>query len=660
MCGIAGLFASSSCLGVDLKKIARDMAKPLTHRGPDDAGVWCDNASGVALSHRRLAILDLTEAGHQPMTSLCRRYVMVFNGEIYNHQEIREKLHRANASTVRTWRGHSDTETLLAAVSRWGLEKTLNELVGMFAFALWDLNKKCLYLARDRLGEKPLYYGLHKGVLLFGSELKALRAHPDFQGEIDRDILALYLQRNYITSPHSIYRGIYKLPPATWLKITADDIYHTQLPDPVPYWSLSQIALSGQANLFQGSEEDATIELERLLKQSISNQMIADVPLGAFLSGGIDSSIVVALMQAQSENPIRTFTIGFNESNYDESKHAKAVAKHIGTEHTELVVTPNQALEVIPRLASLYDEPFADVSQIPTILVSELARNDVTVCLSGDGGDELFGGYNRHINGPVLWRKMRWLPNNIRSALSKLITSVPPSRWDSYFNKACAIMPRSWCYYASVGDKFHKIAGMLSANSPDEIYDRLISQWHEPEQIVTGACQSLLPIGENPYLPSALELAHRFMFLDATTYLPDDILVKIDRAAMGYSLETRVPMLDYRLVEFSWRLPLKMKIQGNTGKRVLRRLLGRYVPRSLIERPKAGFSVPLDTWLRGPLKEWAEELLDEDKLKHQGYLDPRPIKLKWQEHLQGKRNWSHQLWGVLMFQAWLNEYHVSK
>jgi len=654
MCGIAGLFTASSLSVVDIKTIAQKMAQKLIHRGPDDGGVWADNYSGIALAHRRLAILDLTEAGHQPMPSPCGRYKVVFNGEIYNHLEIRKKLQTERTSKAIRWKGHSDTETLLAAVSAWGLEKSLKEFVGMFAFALWDKHEKSLHLARDRIGEKPLYYGLHKGTLIFGSELKALRAYPGFQGEVDRDVLRLYLQRNFVPTPFSIYQGIFKLPPGSLLKVTAADVARQQLPEAVSYWSLSQVALTGQNNLFQGGEDDAVLELERLLKQSISNQMIADVPLGAFLSGGIDSSTVVALMQSQSAKPIRTFTIGFSESDYDESKHAKAVAKHIGTEHTELFVTPTQARDVIPQLATLYDEPFADVSQIPTFLVSELARQDVTVCLSGDGGDELFGGYNRHVNGPALWRKLGWLPSGMRGGLSKLLTAVPPSRWDSIVNHTSAVLPRSW-RYSSSGDKIHKFAGMLSAGSPDEIYDRLISQWQISEQIVSGSFQRHSAIQKSVCPAELADLEHRMMFMDTTTYLPDDILVKVDRAAMGVSLETRVPMLDHRVVEFAWSLTLEMKIKGNEGKWLLRKLLDRHVPRSLIERPKVGFGVPIDSWLRGPLKAWAEELLDSSKLIQQGFFDHTLIELMWQEHLQGKRNWSHQLWGVLMFQSWFSK-----
>ena len=657
MCGIAGLLASSSSQNKNLNELAKDMVQPLSHRGPDDTGLWSDSDSGIALAHRRLAILDLTKAGHQPMISFCGRYIIVFNGEIYNHLEIRKNLHQENKSAAQNWRGHSDTETFLAAISVWGLEKTLNNVVGMCAFALWDNRNKCLFLARDRIGEKPLYYGLNQGVLLFGSELKALRKYPDFQAEIDRDALSLYFQHNYIPCPYSIYQGIYKLPPATWVKITKLDVYNNRLPEPCSYWSLNKVASYGQANLFKGSEEDAVVELERLLKNSISGQMIADVPIGAFLSGGVDSSTVVALMQAQSQRSVKTFTIGFYESDYDESKHTKSVAEYIGTEHTELFLSPENALEVIPKLASIYDEPFADASQIPSILVSELAQKDVKVSLSGDGGDELFGGYNRHTYGPALWRRLGWLPNGVRLAISRLLTAVPPAKWDSQFNRLSTALPFEW-QYNSAGDKIHKIASLLTAKSYNQIYEKLISQWQLSEDPVLGSL-SQISFSQATSCPDDIgPLEHQMMFMDTTNYLPDDILVKIDRASMGASLETRVPMLDHRVVEFAWTLPLKMKIKNNQGKWLLRKLLYNHVPRSLIERPKSGFSVPLDVWLRGPLKGWAEELLDEKKILNQGYLDPEPIKHKWHEHLQGKRNWSHQLWSVLMFQGWLNEIHT--
>ncbi len=660
MCGIAGFFVPGGQSGISLEPVARDMARRLVHRGPDDEGVWIDASSGLALVHRRLSILDLSNSGHQPMVSSCGRYVLVFNGEIYNHQAIRRELETGfQPPAMQSWRGHSDTETLLAAIAAWGVEQTLHKSVGMFAFALWDRRERALCLARDRFGEKPLYFGLQGGALLFASELKALLAYPGFQGEVDREVLALFLRHNAVPAPHSIYQGIFKLPPGMWLKLTQDDVANRRLPTPSPYWSLRDVAERGQAGPFQGSDDEAVSELERLLQHSVAGQMLADVPLGAFLSGGVDSSTVVALMQTQSSRPVQTFTIGFHEGGYNEAEHAHAVAAHLGTEHTELYVTPEQAQSVIPRLPVLYDEPFADVSQIPTFLVSELARRHVTVSLSGDGGDEIFGGYNRYVRAASIWRKLGWLPHSVRSGLAGLLTTVPPSAWDACFDRLGTLLPSHW-HYRTPGDKLHKLAEMLSVRSPDEIYTSLVSQWRHPENVVTGSVKSVKVIKDKECAAGLHDLEHRMMFLDAVSYMPDDVLVKVDRAAMGISLETRVPMLDHRVVEFAWSLPLAMKIRGNEGKWLLRRLLDRHVPRLLIDRPKTGFGVPIDTWLRGPLRDWAEVLLDPLKLKNQGFFHPEPIRVKWKEHLNGKRNWSHQIWSVLMFQAWLYEHHINR
>lgn len=655
MCGIAGLFAPSGKCPLDIQAVARSMVSQLKHRGPDDEGAWDDASSGLALAHRRLAIVDLSAAGHQPMMSHCGRFVIVFNGEIYNHQAIRRELQgELKALGTLGWRGHSDTETLLTAIACWGLQKALDKSVGMFAFALWDREEKVLHLARDRIGEKPLYYGLHKGALLFASELKAIGAYPGFQAEVDRDALAQLLRRNVIPAPQSIYRGIFKLPPGTLLKVTQENVWKGTMGEPRPYWSMQEAAVTGQGNLFNGSAVEACDELDRLLKQSISGQMLADVPVGAFLSGGIDSSTVAALMQAQSTSPVKTFTIGFHEGGYDEALHARAVAAHLGTEHTQLYVTPEQALAVIPRLSKLYDEPFADVSQIPTFMVSELAQRNVTVCLSGDGGDELFGGYNRYTAGARLWRQLGWLPETVRAGLAAGISAARPSAWDAFFDRFGSIVPRGW-RVRTPGIKMQKIADMLAASSPEDVYLRLISQWSNPEQVVIG---STLPPEKQPLpmsSPPTLAHEHQMMIMDSLGYLPDDILVKVDRAAMGVSLETRVPMLDHRVVEFAWRLPLEMKIHGNEGKWLLRQVLDRYVPRSLIERPKTGFSVPIGTWLRGPLKEWAEDLINPDKIRNQGFFVHEQVQTKWIEHLDEKRDWSSQLWGVLMFQAWLDD-----
>jgi len=620
----------------------RRMGEAIAHRGPDDSGVWLDAYAGIGLSHRRLSVLDLSPAGHQPMVSGSGRYVIAFNGEIYNHLDLRRQL------GDRAWRGHSDTETLLAGFEFWGIEKTLQRAVGMFAIALWDRVDRSLILARDRMGEKPLYYGWQGTTFLFGSELKALKAHPAFQGEIDRAALALMLRHNYIPAPYSIYKGIRKLLPGTYLKL----LMGKREGEPVHYWSVRGMAERGQAQPFAGSEAEAVMALEAHLLESIGLQMIADVPLGAFLSGGVDSSTVVALMQAKSSRPVKTFTIGFHEEGYDEAQHAKSVARHLGTEHTELYVMPKEAMNVIPRLPALYDEPFSDSSQIPTLLVSEMARRHVTVSLSGDGGDELFGGYNRYFWATNIWRRVGWAPQPIRAALAGALTALPPSAWNGVFRGLSRFLPVGW-RYANPGDKLHKLAEILAVRTPEEIYLDLVSHWKQPAEVVLGTHEPPTVLTDPAQWAGLPDFEQRMMYLDQMTYLPDDILTKVDRAAMGVSLETRVPFLDHRVVEFAWALPLSMKIRHGQGKWLLRQVLYRHVPKELIERPKMGFGVPIDVWLRGPLKGWAEELLDESRLQREGYFDPRPIRGKWAEHLTGRRNWSYYLWDVLMFQAWL-------
>ena len=642
MCGIAGFFDPRGFNPIEAEQLARRMAAEVVHRGPDDSGVWVDGEQGIALSHSRLSVLELSPAGHQPMISPSGRFVIVYNGEIYNHLELREELEGV------AWRGNSDTETLLAAIDAWGVQATLEKCVGMFGFALWDRKEHILTLVRDRLGEKPLHYGWQGNVLIFGSELKALQAHPAFQGEIDRRALALFLKYNYIPAPYSIYRGINKLLPGTYLVVRQGE----RRVEPTIYWSATKMAETGQRNLFAGDDVEAREELERLLLHSVSQQMVADVPLGAFLSGGVDSSTIVALMQDQSSRAVNTFTIGSYSSGYNEAEQAKAVARHLGTDHTELYVTPEEAMAVIPRLPSLYDEPFADSSQIPTFLVANLARSHVTVALSGDGGDELFGGYNRHYWSPIFQRRFGSVPRPLRAALAMGITSLNPNVWGSIFSSLEKFLPSEW-RYVNPGDKLHKLAGVLPARSAAEMYQGLVSFWKQPEKIVAMRkdCVYMPPVFEAQ--PDLNDFSHRMMYLDLVSYLPDDILVKVDRAAMGVSLETRVPMLDHRLVEFAWRLPLSMKIRDGQGKWLLRQVLYKYVPRKLVERPKMGFGVPLDAWLRGPLKGWAEALLDEGRLKREGFLNPAPVREKWNEHLTGRRNWAYHLWGVLMFQAWL-------
>ncbi len=645
MCGIAGILNDKQS-GDVLAAHAGRMADTLAHRGPDDAGVWTEPELGLALAHRRLSILDLSPEGHQPMASACGRYYIVFNGEVYNHIPLRHELEREG---VGGWRGHSDTEVMLAAIAAWGVRRALERFTGMFAFALWDRETRTLTLARDRLGEKPLYYGYCGELFLFGSELKALRAHPGFKADIDRDALALMQRLAYIPAPHSIYRGIHKLPPGSLLDIRPGRPAES---GPEVYWSARTVAEQGQRNPFSGSEEEALDELEHLLGDAVSQQMIADVPLGAFLSGGVDSSAIVALMQAQSSRPVKTFTIGFWEQSFNEAEHAKAVAAHLGTDHTELYITPEQALAVIPRLPGLYDEPYGDSSQVPTFLVSELARQQVTVSLSGDGGDELFGGYNRYFWAKDLWRRLGWAPTPLRSALAGMLTSAGPAAWDRVFRLLRPLTPAS-LRYQNPGDKVHKLAQILALRDPEQVYLGLVSLWKQPEQLVLGSHEPATVLTDPAGRPDLAEFEHRMMQLDTLTYLPDDILVKVDRAAMGVSLETRVPLLDHRVVEFAWRLPLHMKIRGGESKRLLRSLLYRHVPAELIDRPKMGFAIPLADWLRGPLRDWSETLLAESRLRGEGYFDPDLVQRHWKEHLSGQRNWSYYLWNVLTFQAWL-------
>lgn len=644
MCGLAGYFAADT--GVSAKVLTA-MADSIRHRGPDDEGIWLDEAAGIGFAFRRLSIQDLSPAGHQPMLSASGRFVIMFNGEIYNHLELRREL------GDQAWRGHSDTETLLAACEAWGFEATLKKATGMFAIALWDRRERTLTLARDRFGEKPLYYGWQGKAFLFGSELKALRAHPAFRNEIDRDAIALQMRYGYVPAPHSIYQGIGKLAPGTFLTLELgepDQAPHRQA-SATPYWQLADAVRAGQANPFTGSDEEAVAELERVLSRAVKGQMLADVPLGAFLSGGVDSSLIVALMQAQSNQPVRTFTIGFEAADYNEAEHAKGVARHLGTDHTEMYVTPEQAQAVIPRLPTLYDEPFGDSSQIPTFLIAQMARQHVTVALSGDGGDELFGGYNRHFTATAIWRRLGWLPAGLRAALGAGISGVPPPTWDSLYQTLCPLLPKRF-HTQRVGDKAHKLARMLASPDAQAVYGHLIAQWANTQTLVPDAAEPLTLARDPAQWTVASTLEERMMYVDGITYLPDDILTKVDRATMGVSLEGRMPFLDHRVAELAWRLPLAMKIRGNQGKWALRQVLYRHVPRELIERPKMGFGVPLDSWLRGSLKPWAEALIEPGRLQREGIFDARLVSQTWREHQTGARNWQHPLWNVLMFQAW--------
>ena len=650
MCGLTGFWSEQPGDNFGGRaEIVRRMADALRHRGPDDSGIWVDDASGIALGHRRLSILDLSPAGHQPMLSASGRYVLAFNGEIYNHLDLRTRLEQSGAAPV--WRGHADTETLLACFAAWGIVETLRASVGMFAIVLWDRQQKLLTLARDRIGEKPLYYGRHGTTLLFGSELKALKAHPAFIHDIDRAALTLFLRHNYIPAPHSIYRGIAKLMPGHYLNISMSNST-ASLPQSEPYWQFNEIVAAGLADPFTGSETEAVDALEKQLMQSVGAQMLADVPLGAFLSGGIDSSTIVALMQAQSHQPVRTFTIGFDEADYNEAVHAKAVARHLGTQHTELYVRPEDALAVIPQLPSIYCEPFSDSSQIPTFLVSQLARQQVTVALSGDAGDELFGGYNRYLLACHIWKMLDPLPLPVRRAAAAILRGLPPAFWNALFAVARPMLPQRF-RLAAAADKIRKLAEIMALPDGEAFYRQLVSHDNNPASIVIGGTEPPTLLTERTSWPRTDAFEHWMMALDAQTYLPDDILVKVDRAAMANSLETRVPMLDHRLVELAWRLPLSMKVRQGEGKWILRQVLYRHVPKQLIDRPKMGFGVPIDIWLRGPLRAWAEALLDESRLQREGFFNPAPIRQKWQEHLSGKHNRQYYLWNVLMFQAWL-------
>lgn len=651
MCGIVGFMGADNRRDAGaVESILQRMANAIVHRGPDDAGTWHDAHGHVGFAHRRLSIVDLSAAGHQPMEAASGRYVLCYNGEIYNHQKIRSKL--ALEGCAPSWRGHSDTETLLAAFDAWGIERSLQEAVGMFAIAVWDRRDRVLTLARDRLGEKPLYYGWAQkaGVrsFVFSSELKALRHHPSFDPVVDREALCLLLRHNCVPAPRSIYKDIKKLLPGHVLTVS---LASTQ-PVIKPYWSVISAVENGLSAPYPGSDAEAIDDLEMLLKQVIGDQMVADVPLGAFLSGGVDSSTVVAVMQSLSSRPIKTFTIGFDESSYNEAQHAFAVASHLGTEHTELYVSPEQALAVIPKLPEVYDEPFADSSQIPTFLVSQLARTHVTVSLSGDAGDELFCGYNRYAWARHLHSPIAKLPRFVRGAAGAAITGISPSRWDSLAAPLMRFLPPR-ARHSNIGDKLHKLSRLLEFNSVESLYFALTSHWENPSDVVIGSAEPSSTANELRAMSSGLGPAQAMMMLDLITYLPDDVLAKVDRASMAVSLESRVPFLDHRVVEFAWRLPHHMKFRDGVGKWVLRQVLYRHVPRNLVDRTKMGFGIPLDSWLRGPLREWAEELLDESRMRSEGFFTPEPIRRKWHEHLSGRRNWQHHLWDVLMFQAWL-------
>ncbi len=639
MCGFVGYWGDKKA---DIF-VAEKMAACIRHRGPDDAGVWLDNDTGLALAHRRLSIIDLSLAGHQPMVSPCGRLILTYNGEIYNHKDLRAELDEQGGGFE--WCGYSDTETLLAALRHWGVEGALQRLNGMFAFALWDKSKKTLFLARDRMGEKPLYYGRNGHIFLFGSELKSLKAHPDWCGEVDRDVLALYMRHNYIPAPWSIYQGIRKLPPAHYAAVKeAGNV----VSEPVCYWDLKKIAETGVEKAKNATAEELTDELDTLLRDAVGRRMMSDVPLGAFLSGGFDSTTVVALMQSQSRQPVKTFTIGFHEETHNEATHAKAVAKHLGTNHTELYVTAAEAMDVIPNLPEIWDEPFSDSSQIPTYLVSQLTRKHVTVSLSGDGGDELFYGYQRYVKCEQIWRKLRRFPVPIRRTVCWLMAHAP----DVVFEKAAYVLPEKY-RIKHLADRLPKLIEILDNPTSRDLYRELISHAKNPDKLVIDAQEPDTIWGRPDQWPDLPGLCEQMMYLDSVTYLPDDILAKVDRASMAVSLEGRIPLLDHRVVEFAWKVPMSMKFKDGLGKWLLRKVLYRYVPKDLMERPKMGFGVPIENWLRGPLREWAEELLSEKRLREEGFFDSVPIRQMLHEHISGKRRWHYYLWDILMFQAWL-------
>ena len=652
MCGIAGFWDVAGRLDADRGGAAVDsMTRAIRHRGPDDAGTWRDAGAGVWLGHRRLSVIDLSPEGRQPMVSASGRYAMVFNGEVYNHRRLRPDLEASGAH----FRGHSDTEVMLAAIEQWGPEDAVQRFIGMFAFALWDRETRALTLVRDRLGIKPLYYGWAGSMFAFGSELKAIAALPGFEGRVDRGALCLLLRHNYIPQPCSIYQNIFKLPPGTMLRVDAGGAASAGAIAALParvhkYWSVADVASRGRDEL---SDADAIDGLDRLLRDAVALRMEADVPLGAFLSGGVDSSTVVALMQAQSARPVRTFSIGFHEQDHDEAKFAKEVARHLGTDHNELYVTAQDALDVIPMLPAMFDEPFSDSSQIPTYLVSKLARGQVTVSLSGDGGDELFAGYSRYAWAVRVGRWLDSVPGPMRTRFARSLRARP-RLYEAFFRGANRSLPAR-LRIRNPGTKTGLLGRMLQASSGDARYQLLVSHWFEPESIVLQSTEPEIELSDFAHWPDLRDPVERMMYADLIGYLPDDILVKVDRASMAVSLEARVPLLDHRVVEYAWRTPLRQKLRDGQAKWLLRQVLYQYVPRALIDRPKKGFSVPIDHWLRGSLRDWAEALLDERRLRDEGYFDPAPIRKLWNDHVAGRVREHHRLWDVLMFQAWLEQ-----
>jgi asparagine synthase (glutamine-hydrolysing) len=643
MCGLSGFLLAPGVRGLEeSRNIAKRMADRIAHRGPDAGATWEDPAAGIALGHRRLSIIDLSPAGAQPMVSADGRWVIAFNGEIYNFPDLRSELEGRGA----TFRGHSDTEVLLAAVSAWGVEAALRRSNGMFAFALWDRQERQLHLARDRAGEKPLYYGPAGGGWVFGSELKALRQFPGFSPPIDRDALALFVRHGYVPAPWSIYEGVRKVRPGTVVTLMQG-----REPAEQAYWSAAEAWERGARQPFRGSSDEAREQVDALLRDSVRIRMHSDVPLGAFLSGGIDSSTVVALMQAQSSRPVKTFTIGFREDGYDEARMAKEVARHLGTDHTELYLTGEDALGVIPRIPELYDEPFADSSQIPTFLVSRLARQHVTVTLSGDGGDELFGGYPRYLLAQYAWRAVSRIPFGLRRPMASLLGSIPAGPWDRLFAGMGPLLP---VRVSRLGSAFRRrqMADLAACRTRQELYHELVSIWRSPAHVVSGAKEPATAL-VGPLPAGLTSQLSELTYLDLVSYLPDDILVKVDRASMGVSLEARVPILDHRLIEFAASLPDDLRVRDGKQKWILRHVLHGYVPAALVDRPKMGFGVPLDAWIRGPLRAWALDLLAPGAVAADGYLDAGTLAALLEAHLAGRDDAQAPLWNALVFQSWL-------
>jgi asparagine synthase (glutamine-hydrolysing) len=648
MCGLAGFFSTRKWGDDETRRIVCRMTDAIAHRGPDDTGVWVDSAAGITLGFRRLAIVDLSAHGHQPMKSVSGRYMIIFNGEVYNHQILRRELETAGCR----FRGHSDTEVILAAFEEWGIERAVRRFIGMFAIAVWDVNSGKLSLIRDRLGIKPVFVYHRDGLVSFGSELKALISGPEFDRTLDTSALTSYLRYLYVPAPQSIFRHVIKLSPGHILTV-ADP--NSTLPASVPFWSAENAARDGLAQQFAGGDEEAVAELESLLTDAVRLRMQADVPLGALLSGGIDSSTVVALMQASADRPVKTFTIGFDQHDFDEAAHARAVANHLGTDHTELHLTGEDALALIPRLAEMFDEPLADPSQIPTFLVCELARREVTVALTGDGGDELFGGYNRYIQGERLIAAFRRWPGSLRRLSASGLTSFSPRAWNRMRDSLRPVFPVAG-RTRLLGEKMHKLGGLLREESTQDMYRSLLSAWQHPEELVL-ACSAATTLDDSFDGDSPLALMERMMLADQTSYLPDDLLAKVDRASMAVSLEARVPILDHRVVEFSWRLPRRFKVRDGRGKWILREILYKHVPRVLVDREKMGFSVPLAKWLSGPLRNWAGDLL----LSHESgeFLQTMPVSREWDRFLAGDSTNAAGIWAVVMFRAWQNRWLIS-